>query len=291
MAIRQTIRGILQFSDQEDLRRAMELVDAESDSTSIHEAFLAEGLMLFDLDMLAPKETWDDHVEAVGILAENASRGYVVCSIEGQDTEIWHAGQDHPVPNPQGDPPPVEEDYFPMVEGRSYTWSLSGEDHGDFLARVSSHDKNGQQVYFLENAEHQLMSVSGMLGASFFTKSGNFIYAIPGKSQGELNNLDADDNYYQQLVLNTAAEPGEIHTSIFPSHNRYNVYAIVGHGDVAVPHGTFHDCLRVRIQSFELSHDGQVYNKRAGHIYLAKGIGVVKYESGKLTAELKEYTS
>ena len=247
--------------------------------------------MLFDLEMMAARETWDIHVEAVGILAENASRGYVVCNLDGGETEIWHAGQDHPVPNPQGQLPPVEEDYFPMVEGSSYTWNLSGQDQGDSQAMVSSHEKNGQQVFFLEDKEHQLMSVSGMLGASFFTKSGNFIYAIPGKSLGELNNLDPADNYYQQLVLNTSSEPGEIHTSIFPSHNRYNIYSIVGHGDVVVPHGSFQNCLRVRIQSFELSPDGQTYDKKAGHIYLAKGIGVVKYESGRLSADLKEFTS
>lgn len=290
MASKQTFKGILQFKNQDALKNAMDLVlseAAESDLIDLQDSFLAEGLMLFNMNISAPAETWEENHDAMLILAENASRGFIVAVFNGGDPEFFQAGGDDNVAVTNAPEVPASEDYFPFVEGKKLTYrGLFGEKKTKVTMTTGKLSANGRDFYFLADSGANLPGFNDYWDGTYFLKDGGNIFAVHATHEAGLKTLDFDnDNYAAQLVYSNIAKPGQTFANIASDNENFRILTVEGFETLDLPAGKFENCMCVRISRFQINAGDTM--KTSMKQYFAKGVGLVKVQFEKGSVELE----
>jgi hypothetical protein len=277
------------------LRDAMELVQAEapeSELVNLQDSFLAEGIMLFNLDLQAPSKNWEYNRDAFLILAENASRGFVVGVFNGGDPEFYNAGGDNRVVEPDGGKPlNPDQDFFPFISGRTHHYKGKfGAKETHITMTTRNMRVNDREFYFLQDSAANLPGFNDYWDGTYFKKDNHRVYAVLATHEAGLKKLDFEaDVYARQLIYTDEAEPGTITANIARDNETFRVYTVESYQDLALPYGKLENCMQVRIDRYQVT--GSEMRKTSLRQFFAKGIGLVKVQFEKGGIELESVTA
>lgn len=273
------------------LQNAMELVQAEapeSELVNLQDSFLAEGIMLFNLDLQAPSKNWEYNRDACLILAENASRGFIVGVFKGGDPEFYTAGGDFAVVEPIGGSDiALEQDYFPFVSGRTQTYKGKfGSKETHVVMTPQTIVVNGREFFYLQDSGANLPGFNDYWDGTYFQKDNQNVYAVLATHEAGLKKLDFEaDIYARQLIYSQEATPGSIFANIARDNETFRVYTVEDFADLSLPYGKLENCMTVRIDRYQVT--GNEMRKTSMRQYFAKGVGLVKVQFEKSGIELE----
>lgn len=281
MGYKQSFKGVLVFSDQDALVEAMDLVQSEAagaELTALHNSFFAPGVMLFDLELSAPESAWQENEEAIGILAENAAKGFVMVRFEGREPEIYEGGAGRPLRDISADAtePGYEEDYFAMPEGVDVTLTgkgFNGEARVEWIVH-RGHAESGRHYLYCTKEIDARDKLNPYWGAEAFIPAGGNLYAYDHDSQT------------RQLLYQGTGKEGQVIVHTQPRFTRFRVLTRLGSRDLKTPYRHFDDCVTVRVSQYDLD-ESQNFVITEFDQHFARGFGLVgvDHEGGSLRLE------
>jgi hypothetical protein len=297
MSFRQTYKGIFQFKDQAALERAMFENQSEAmgaDSMGLQDSFRSEGVMLLNIDAMANEQDWEEMAVAMATLAMHATRGFLYAvsfDREGgkkSEVEYYEAtnGRRKPLPT-NGDAPTLENDYFPLHEGNTYTFRSTNPEKPQYHLHVHQVEVNGLDYFYLVNPDHVGSKYNEALDMAFFHKDKSFIFTVNAGNEKELHAVDPDNPRSFQLLYNNNSQSGDVLYAIWKAGDYFVVYTHDGFVDVSTPAGDFAQCMKVRVETHHVQEENMSISTQ--YQYFAKGVGLVKYERDAVHLELETY--
>ncbi|MEM0995856.1 MAG: hypothetical protein AAGN35_02205 [Bacteroidota bacterium] len=295
MGFKQSYKGIFQFEGQDHLTRAMHEVAAEAiaaDEMGLQESYHAEGVMLVDIDLTSDSDHWEEMKVAVATLAMHASRGFLLATAypEGMSpiTEYYEAEEDGNPQSPKnGAAPKHDQDYFPLVEGAQYTFKATNRDVDAMNWEVKKITAHGKEFYTFKDSRIGQIHFNNFWEGTYFYKDGAHVRTAYAATQDELEALNLEDAYADQLVYNNHGQPeNEIYT-IWNQDNLFGIFVQEDFVDVEVPVGRFNQVMKIRAEIYQVS-EGQMH-REIQYQYFAQGVGLVLWEKGDAKLELSAY--
>ena len=175
--------------------------------------------------------------------------------------------------------------YLPLIPESTYSFdcTFKGKAQKRSLTVKPVTRKGVEAFYFLDGAERGTPLT--IVGTNVFAhglclRQGGGVAAVPCFW---LRDIDGSDFKRDAInILKEPPEPGqrsELRVSPRPEQGRdiKFVFSVVGTEQVVVPAGTFKDCVKIMIEEVHTSGPDKAETVGTGHVWLAKGVGVVKW--------------
>jgi hypothetical protein len=178
-----------------------------------------------------------------------------------------------------------KQSYLPLIPNMTYTYS------GEFKGRTSTTTEIVKTVkiadtdvfYFV--AEKDVRNPNAILGTESFglggyVKNADGIATLDSFFRNELNAFTKAQIGDAVTILKSTPEKGAVIVVPSPKKMMNHTFKVEGNEDVTVPAGTFKDCLKIKTEEIHLAKPPEKEIVYTGTVWLAKGVGVVKWIRG-----------
>jgi len=185
-----------------------------------------------------------------------------------------------------GNAPAIGGDYFPLVTESKRTYEYSFQGDGGLQTIVTKHIViDGTSVFFAID-EADLPEDSAIIGPELpglgaYVRDAEGIGTIPCFWKQDLSGAQLSG---KQAMLEFPLRTGDATRLVDNGGERQTTLTVTAFETVTVPAGTFENCARI-----EIAVKWQNGKRYAGIVWLAEGIGVVKWR--KRTGRLEELAS
>lgn len=172
--------------------------------------------------------------------------------------------------------------YLPLIPDSSYTYNavFEGRKSTDTLIVKSDTRADAELFYFVVEKDVRnpdaLISTTS-LGLGLYTKDADGIATLRCFFKNGLNSLNAASLARRATILKTSPEAGQAAVIPDADGSFKRTYRIEGVEDVTVPAGTFKACVKMKTEEIEVRKPPEENVVLTGTVWLAKGVGVVKW--------------
>lgn len=203
-----------------------------------------------------------------------------------------------------------ENDYFPLLENSTYSYHgvyKKGDKPREFDEQlVLKAEKRQDEEYFFfiaEKDERNPMALIGTrgIGRGLYFKRNGEIAALECLMRGEINALKFDRAI---VILKNPPQTGQTAEAKTQDGLIVNTWTVEGFEDIAVPAGTFKQCVKLKLEEKVLERkvpelhlpSGEIKpartepeKKLTGYAWLALGVGLVKWQ--RVTGRVDELSA
>ena len=175
--------------------------------------------------------------------------------------------------------------FLPLIPNSTYSYNgvFKGQSWSKSVVIKTLKVADTDVFYFI--AEKDVRNPNAILGAESFGLGGyvkrpDGIATLDTFFRNELNAFTKVQISAAVTIVKNTPEPGAVAVVASPKKQMNHTYRVEGHEDVTVPAGVFKDCLKIKIEEIHLATPPEKEIVYTGTIWLAKGVGMVKWIRG-----------
>ncbi len=184
--------------------------------------------------------------------------------------------------------------YLPLIPESTYTYAgeFKGRKSTDTLVLKTVHAADADVFYCVE--EKSVRNPDAILGTTSiglgtYIKAPDGIATLDTFLKFEVNALTKGRLAEAVTIVKNTPETGAVIVVPSPKKAMNHTYTVEGSEDVTVPAGTFKDCLKIKLEEIHLATPPEKNIVYSGTVWLARGVGVVKWIRG--TGRVEELVS